>query len=152
MRASLGPFWGFIAGMMGLVESVFLVSLSMLKFSQALKELFPFSRLLVGVFWWTGYLFIIFVHVRGGVTLWHFLSIATAITVLSVVVYLTGSIHFVNINEEAYSDLGSGFQGDVIDGLSVLYLPCSFFVGIDLLPTISEEVTEVRPHLHACML
>jgi len=141
----LGPFWGFIAGMMGLVESVFLVALSMLKVSQALNEVFPFNKLLISVFWWIGYFSIIFIHVRGGATLWQFLTIATVTTVASLLVYLTGSIYFVNINDKAYNHSGAGFQGDEVDALSVLYLPCWFFVGIDLLPTISEEVLEVRP-------
>ena len=139
MRASLGPFWGFIAGMMGLVESVFLVAVSMLKVSQALDEVLGFDKILVVLFWWVGYLVFMGIHVRGGATLWQFTFLATTVTVVTLLIYLFGSIYFVHINHTAVS----GFQGDTVDVLSALRLPCWFFVGIDLLPATSEEVVEV---------
>lgn len=143
VRASLGPFWGYFAGIMGLVESVFFLAVSMLKLGQACTITFA-TPLYYEFIWWTiGYLIMMVFHIKGGITLWRFLTVSTVITVITISIYLFGSIPFLDFPKYAYGDLGSGFSSNTLDFFLALRLPSWLFVGIDLLPLTSEEVVDV---------
>jgi amino acid transporter len=144
VRASIGPFWGYVAGVMGLVESVFFLAVSMLKFGQAITATFDTPYELEFLWWALGYIVMLSYHIKGGRTLWTFLAVSTAVTMFTIFIYLLGSIAFLDFPKYAYSNAADGFTGSALDFFLVLRLPCWLFVGIDFLTLTSEEVQNVR--------
>jgi len=143
----LGPFWGYMAGIMGLIESVFFLAVSLLKLGQAVTISLGTDSHYEFLWWAMAYGLMMCFHVRGGLTLWNFMSVATVVTTITLFVYLFGSIHFMDFEKYAYGDSSSGINGDALDFFLVLRLPCWLFVGIDLLPITSEEVVEVTAEI-----
>lgn len=143
MRASLGPFWGYMAGIMGLIESVFFLAVSLLKLGQAVTIALDTRSEFEFLWWAIAYFLMMCFHIRGGLTLWRFMSIATIITMITLFIYLIGSIPFMNFPKFAYRNSNTGFASDGLEFFLVLRLPCWLFVGIDLLPLTSEEVVNV---------
>lgn len=138
---------------MGLIESVFFLAVSLLKLGQAMTVVLQTDRQLEFLWWTIAYALMMGFHVRGGLTLWNFMSIATTITMITLFIYLFGSIAFIDFAANAYanSDRATGVAGSAVDFFVILRLPCWLFVGIDLLPLTSEEVTQVH-HIHASLL
>ena len=144
-----------MAGIMGLIECVFFLAVSLLKLGQAVTISLGTDSRLEFLWWALAYGLMMCFHVRGGATLWNFMSIATGVTMITLFVYLFGSIHFMDFEKYAYGDSRSGLSGDALDFFLVLRLPCWLFVGIDLLPITSEEVIEVTSNLNGqrvCLL
>lgn len=144
IRASIGPFWGYIGGIMGLVESIFFLAVSMLKLGQAMTITLNTPHEFEFIWWTIGYIVMMFFHTKGGITLWNFLTVTTIVTVVTMFAYLIGSIPFLDFPQYAYRNSETGFARDPLDFFLVLRLPCWLFVGIDLLPLASEDVQNVR--------
>ena len=136
-----------MAGIMGLMESVFFLAVSLLKLGQAVTISLGTDSHWEFLWWALAYGLMMCFHVRGGLTLWNFMSVATVVTTITLFVYLFGSIHFMDFSKYAYGDSESGITGDALDFFLVLRLPCWLFVGIDLLPITSEEVIEVSDYV-----
>lgn len=143
VRASVGPFWGYVAGVMGLIESIYFLAVSMLKLGQACTTTFATDRQFELLWWTISYISLMIVYVRGGMTLWNFLGVIAVITISTMVIYLFGSTPALDVPKYGYSNSDNGFTGDAIDFFLVMRLPCWLFVGIDLLPLTAEEVHEV---------
>lgn len=141
-----------MTGIMGLIESVFFLAVSMLKLGQAMTVSFGTDSSLEFLWWTLAYGLMMFFHVRGGLTLWNFMSIATVITMITLFIYLFGSIAFIDFEENAYDNSATGFANDALEFFLVLRLPCWLFVGIDLLPLTSEEVVHVSCRLFSLFL
>ncbi len=128
---------------MGLVESVFFLAVSLLKLGQAVTIVLGTRSEYEFLWWAVAYFLMMWFHVRGGHALWKFMSLATVITMVTLFIYLIGSIPFMHFQKYAYENSDTGFASDGLDFFLVLRLPCWLFVGIDLLPLTSEEVVNV---------
>lgn len=133
-----------MAGMMSILESTFFLAVSILKLGQACTITFGTRSEYEFLWWFIAYSVMMGFHVRGGMTLWRFMSLSTVITVVTLFIYLFGSIPAMNIPRYAYGNSDTGIVDDALDFFLVLRLPSWLFVGIDLLPLTSEEVHNVR--------
>ena len=135
---------------MGLVESIFFLAVSLLKFGQAFTVVLGTHRAFEYLWWCVGYSGMILFHVRGGITFWNFMSICTILSLISLAIFLIGSIPFMSFEKYAYANstpgLGGikGFAGGGLEWFLSLRLPGWFFIGIDLISLTSEEVANVR--------
>ena len=60
MRASIGPFWGYFAGVMGLVESIYFIAASLFRMGEACTITFGTPRVYEILWWAVGYVVMMF--------------------------------------------------------------------------------------------
>lgn len=132
-----------MSGMMSILESCFFLAVSILKLGQACTIAFGTISEYEFLWWFIAYIVMMSFHIHGGLTLWRFMSLCTVITVLTLFIYLFGSIPAMDFPRYAYGNSKSGLTGDTLDYFLAMRLPSWLFVGIDLLPLTSEEVTHV---------
>lgn len=143
VRASLGPFWGYTAGCMNLMESVFFLAVSLLKFGQAITATFETRREYEFVWWLVGYSAMMALHLRSGRLFWYFMAMLTIATSMVLGVYLFGSLGHMDFDRYAYQNSPIGFASDPLTFFLALRLPGWFYIGIDLISQTSEEVADV---------
>jgi ethanolamine permease len=143
-RCAIGPFWGYLCGCSGLIESIFYLSVSILKLGQAVSITFQISSNYEPIWWMISFLLILTFHIQGGSLYWKFMSICTLGTFLILGIYLLGSMHHLKFEKYIYNEgQSTGFDGSIYDIFSMLRLPGWFFLGIDLLSLSATEVKDV---------
>eukprot|EP00600_Ochromonadales_sp_CCMP1393_P005389 CAMPEP_0174954918 /NCGR_PEP_ID=MMETSP0004_2-20121128/695_1 /TAXON_ID=420556 /ORGANISM="Ochromonas sp., Strain CCMP1393" /LENGTH=697 /DNA_ID=CAMNT_0016202793 /DNA_START=5 /DNA_END=2094 /DNA_ORIENTATION=- len=154
VRASLGPFWGYMAGIMGLIESIFFLAVSLLKVGQAITVVFQTHRAYEWLWWVLSYLCMIGFHVRGGLTLWNFVSVCAIATLASLLIFLFGSFAVMDFNKYAFQNSPSGWpsRDNTLEFFLVLRLPGWFFKGTDLITLACEEIKDAPKVLPKALL
>lgn len=151
VRCGIGPFLGFLVGCSGLIETVFYLAVTVLKLSQACVAALSLSDSYQPVFWFLAYVLILGFHIRGGKLFWTFMKTCTVISAIIILIYLFGSIPFLDFNRYVYPNthLPNADKTFNVDGrtfLNTLRLPGWFFVGIDMITLSCEEVKNVSTH------
>eukprot|EP01031_Cornospumella_fuschlensis_P030981 gene30981-37444_t len=154
-RCIMGPFWGYLIGCSGLIESIFYLAVSTLKLGQAITSGFLTDENLEPLWWCASFVCMLFFHIHGGSVFWKFMSVCSVISMSVILIYLLGSIPHLDFAKYALITHQSGFAGSAKDFFVMLRLPSWFFIGIDLLSLTSREVKEpsrVIPQAMLCVL
>eukprot|EP01039_Chlorochromonas_danica_P005424 gene5428-5967_t len=139
-RCCLGPFWGYLVGCSGLVESIFYLAVSLLKLGQAMTATFCISSRYEPIWWTIALVSMLLFYMDGGKSVWQLSSVCAVVGLVSLLIYLLGSIPAMDGSQ--YLDPegeGGGFEGDVNHFFRFMRLPAWFFIGIDLLTLTSRD-------------
>lgn len=142
-RCCLGPFWGYLVGCSGLVESIFYLAVSLLKLGQAMTATFCTSEKYEPIWWTISLISMLLFYMDGGKSVWQLSSVCALVCVVSLLIYLLGSIPAMDGSQYLHPEgEGGGFEGDADQFFRFMRLPAWFFIGIDLLTLTSRDAHE----------
>jgi amino acid transporter len=90
-RCAIGPFPGYIVGCCGIMESVFSMSMSVLKIGQFFTLVFELDRQYEILWWFLTFGFVICSHAIGAQYFWYWIAFIALSCLTLVFIYLFGS-------------------------------------------------------------
>lgn len=155
-RCTIGFYAGFIIASIEALEYITYTATSALALSSMIIQLMKidviFTPLLCFLFYFTA----LIVHVRGGWVFWRVNSVLAIVSILIIIVYIFGSLKFVNFTANAgLSDKKNPqhvmyFMGDGKAFMKGFPLAAWFFIGIESLGFCYNMVKDVS--LSLCLL
>lgn len=149
-RCTVHPFFGYLVGCSGVIETVFVTAATALRIAQAITICCGTHIKLEPLWWVLIHGGAILVHVQHHRVYWFAMLGLTALCVLTYIIFILGSIpvdHFVaNVNiPETTMALDE-------DWLHVLSLPSIFYYGCDLVIVVADEVNDSKKIIPKAML
>jgi ethanolamine permease len=149
-RCAMGPFFGYIVGCCGVMESSFSFCTSVLKVGQFVTIVFELSDQYEPLWWYLTFLVVILCHVIGAKWFWQWIGVLSVSCLLLVFMFLLGSMP--ELDFEKYAGHNSQFRSDPKMFFTVYRLAVLFFVGFDMLTMTSGEMTEPKTAIPRAML
>ncbi|TMW58181.1 hypothetical protein Poli38472_011769 [Pythium oligandrum] len=142
-RCTLGFLPAFLIGCCEALEYIVYVSTSVISLADVIVEVSPSLRSAKPLIWALFYISALYVHIKGDRVFWIFNLVIGSTSILIVVIFVFGSLPFVDYTAYAHQpslNLVDGFAGL----LKVLPLACWFFVGVEALNLASDQVTQPK--------
>jgi amino acid transporter len=147
-RCSLGFYIGFIIGCCETLEYIAYVSVSVVSLSDLIYEIHPeTSRIFEPLIWLGIYALANIIQIHGTGCFWRFNMAIAWISLLLVVIYVIGSIQFMDFTRYSNDVRNSSsiyFIGGFPNFMKNLPTAAWFFVGIESLNTLCNVVTEPK--------
>ena len=144
-RCTLGFYFGYIVGCCESLEYVCYVALSATSLAANLSSIFPDFVHYQPIIWLAFYVSALVIHIFVGKNFWRFNYMVGAISLMIILMYCLGSLHYVDITR--YSPIQSWFNGGIYQFVEVIPLPCWFFVGIESLNMACDDVSQPRKEI-----
>jgi len=143
-RCTLGFYAGFMVGCCESAEYICYVALSAVSLGSIIITIIPFLTLYQPLIWLLFYASALSVYIFGGKIFWRInigLGIASVVIIL---VFCFGSLHWVNTERYATSIDGKWFIGGFTSFLRVIPISTWFFVGVESLNMACDDVVEPK--------
>lgn len=144
-RCAMGPLIGYLVGCSGVWESMFYMSIYILKLGQTATYCFDVPEDQQPYVWIVVYVCLILFHLCSGQYFWKTTILLGITALLVIMIYLFGSMNQLNFHHYAFLD-SNGFQksNSYQEFLTVLRLSILFFIGFDMITLTSSDIIDVR--------
>lgn len=149
-RCTVHPFFGYLVGCSGVIETIFVTAATVLRIAQAITICCGTPIKLEPLWWVLIHSGAILVHVQHHQVYWVAMLALTALCVLTYVIFTLGSIpvdHF-----EAHAHIPKTAMMMDVKWLQVLSLPSIFYYGCDLVIVAADEVRDSKKIIPKAML
>jgi len=143
-RCTLGFCSGFLVGCCETAEYICYVATSTISLTQIITSVFTSVIGYEPLVWLGFYVSALLIHIFGGKYFWRLNVIAAAISILLVIVFLLGSLPYVNFRRYSVTESGEYFVGGMSEFLRVLPIAAWFFVGVEALNMSCDDVNAPR--------
>lgn len=154
-RCTLGFYPGFMIGCCESIEYIVYVATSAISLGGMILLLQPTWTNYQPIIWFLFYLSAVVIHVLGGRFFWRFNMVMAVVSLLIVLLYCFGSFSQGDFNHYAHQGI-PWFSGGINGFMKVFVLPAWFYVGVESLNLIPDEVAEPKKNIPqgqvACML
>lgn len=150
-RCTVHPFFGYLVGCSGVIETVFVTAATVLRIGEVFTIVLGLPKKLEPLWWVLIHGSAIIVHVQPQQFYWYLMMVVTACCVLVLLTFLLGSTAVADFNK--YSNIPHTkvdiFQSD---WLEILSLPAIFYYGCDLVVVVANQVPNSKTVIPRAML
>eukprot|EP01033_Poteriospumella_lacustris_P015288 gene15288-biopygen6894 len=148
VRCALGPFWGYLAACMEFLYYCMYNARSLTKISLLVEAAGDFHPDLQPLWAFLSITFIVIMSLRGGLTFWSLMMLATLFTIVILAIFYVGAYSHLdfkgyglgyNYTPQYHND---GFIGNEVTFVGNIVRAITFYVGLDVLPLCSLRVSE----------
>jgi amino acid transporter len=147
-RCSLGFYPGFLIGCSETIEYIFYVASATVTLGIMITDMYPDLAGYEPFIWLAFYASALFIHIFGGLNFWRFNMSIAVLSIIIVIIFVLGSIPYVNIPENAqYAGKEKWFIGGFSEFLHVLPFAAWFFVGVESLNMACVDIDEPKKNI-----
>lgn len=149
-RVTVGIFPGYLVACFDSIESIIYVATSAVSLGHAITSITLLDPNYEPLYWLFFYASATGIQLYGGTFFWRFNLFAAVISFLILLIFVFGSLNWVNFTENAPLEgdgLDRWFHGGITGFLKILPLPCWFFVGVEAINLACQDVPSARKNI-----
>jgi amino acid transporter len=144
VRATIGPFFGYLVGCCEAIQNIVYVSVSVIPFAQVCTLAFQVPVDYEPIYWVFFFVTAIYINNRGGKFFWRFSTIIGIVSFLLIIVYILGTIPQMDFEKHSqqrdYPKDGGKFVNNMMQALPVASW---FYIGVESIPLACIDCASV---------
>lgn len=150
-RCTVHPFFGYLVGISGLIETIALTGAAIGRTAQSMTSVLGTSIKLEPLWWMIIYCGGIAIHLQPSRVYWYSMMMMSAVSVITLLAFLLGSIPVLDFPAHVH------WPQEEVDiftdrWFEILYYPAIFYYGSDLTVVIANEVSNSKQVIPRVML